>query len=149
MSPSNIRFTFCIMLEVPFYVCAEGYVICADYFLRMRRKFTIICVFQLRGFLAHLSQRLIGELIGYSWSGVLWSAEPFVRRRQRRRPQCSKIFFSETPLPIKAKFYVEAPWVGRTIFCHMTKMAATPIYGKNHSKIFSRTGRPISTKLGM
>ena len=22
------------------------------------------------GFLAHLSQRLIGELIGYSWSGV-------------------------------------------------------------------------------
>ena len=32
----------------------------------------------------------------------------------------------------------------------MTKMAATPIYGKNPSKIyFSRTGRPISTKLGM
>ena len=33
---------------------------------------------------------------------------------------------------------------------HMTKMAATPIYGKNPSKIFfSGTGRPISTKLGM
>ena len=33
---------------------------------------------------------------------------------------------------------------------HMTKMAAMPIYGKNPSKIFfSRTGRPISTKLGM
>ena len=33
---------------------------------------------------------------------------------------------------------------------HMTKMAATPIYGKNHSKIFSsRTGGLISTKLGM
>ena len=31
----------------------------------------------------------------------------------------------------------------------MTKMAATPIYGKNPSKIFSRTGRPIFTKLGM
>ena len=32
----------------------------------------------------------------------------------------------------------------------MAKMAATPIYGKNPSKIyFSRTGRPISTKLGM
>ena len=29
-------------------------------------------------------------------------------------------------------------------------MAATPIYGKNPSKVyFSRTGRPISTKLGM
>ena len=28
-------------------------------------------------------------------------------------------------------------------------MAATPIYGKNHSKIFSGTGKQISTKLGM
>ena len=27
-------------------------------------------VFSWRGFLAHLSRRLIGELIGYSWSGV-------------------------------------------------------------------------------
>ena len=57
--------------------------------------------------------------------------------------------------PIKAKFYVEPPWVGGTIFCsrhlgHMTKMAATPIYGKNPSKIFfSRTGGPIFTKLGI
>ena len=32
---------------------------------------------------------------------------------------------------------------------HMTKMAATPIYGKNPLKIFSRTGGPISTKLCM
>ena len=33
---------------------------------------------------------------------------------------------------------------------HMTKMAATSIYGKNPSKIFfSGTGRPILTKLGM
>ena len=33
---------------------------------------------------------------------------------------------------------------------HMTKMAATPIYGKNPSKIFFLgTGGPISTKLGM
>ena len=33
---------------------------------------------------------------------------------------------------------------------HMTKMAATPIYGKNPSKFFfSRTTRLISTKLGM
>ena len=31
---------------------------------------------------------------------------------------------------------------------HMTKMAASPIYGKSPSKIFSRTGEPISTKLG-
>ena len=32
---------------------------------------------------------------------------------------------------------------------HMTKMAAMPIYGKNPSKIFSRTGGSISKKLGM
>ena len=33
---------------------------------------------------------------------------------------------------------------------HMTKMAAMPIYGKNPSKVFfSRTGGPISKKLGM
>ena len=34
----------------PFYVCADRYVICADLFLQMRGKFTIICAFQLRGF---------------------------------------------------------------------------------------------------
>ena len=50
---------------------------------------------------------------------------------------------------------VEPPWVVAFIFCsqylgHMTKMAATPIYGKNTSKIFYyRTGGPISTNLGM
>ena len=32
---------------------------------------------------------------------------------------------------------------------HMTKIATMPIYGKNPSKIFSDTGGPISTKLGM
>ena len=106
--------------------------------------------------LAHLSRRLIGELIVYQWSGVRRTS--VVRRPsvvRRRRPQCSEIFFSETAGPIKAKFYVKPPWVGGTIFCsrhlsHMTKMAATPIYGKNPSKIFfSRTGGPIFTKLGM
>ena len=60
----------------------------------------------------------------------------------RRRSQCSKIFFSETAGPIKAKFYVEPPSVGGTIFCsrhlgHMTKMAATSLYGKNPQKYSS------------
>ena len=32
---------------------------------------------------------------------------------------------------------------------HMTKMAATPICGKNPSKIFSGTTECISTKFGM
>ena len=101
--------------------------------------------------LAHLSRRLIGELIVYSCSGV----HPSVVICLTSSSTISNIFFSETACPIKAKFYVEPPWVGGTKVCsrhlgHMTKMAATPIYGKNPSKIFfSRTGEPISTKLGM
>ena len=99
-------------------------------------------------FLAHLSQRLIGELIVYPCSGAR-------RRRRCGRPPFSNVFSSETAWPIKAKFYVEPPWEGGTKVCingpgHMTKMAAMPIYDKNLKKIFfSRTGGPISTKLGM
>ena len=48
--------------------------------------------------LAHLSQRLIGELIGYPWSGV--RGRPFT---------ISNIFSSEIDWQIKAKFYVEPP----------------------------------------
>ena len=78
-------------------------------------------------FLAHLSRLLIGELIVYPWSGV--------RRPSVVCPQCSNVFFPETAWPIKAKFYVEPPWVGGTKFCsrhlgHVTKMAVKPIYGK-------------------
>ena len=74
--------------------------------------------------LAHLSRRLIGELIGYTWSGV----RPSVVRPSVVRSQCSNIFFSKTAWPIKAKIYVEPPWVGGTKVCsrhlgHMTKMA--------------------------
>ena len=81
---------------------------------------------------------------------------PTVQRPSVVRPSTiSKVFSSETAWPIKAKFYVEPPWLGGTKVCslhlgHMTKMAAMPIYGKNPSKIFfSRTGGPISTKLVM
>ena len=107
------------------------------------------CIYSIVPLLAHLSQRLIGELIVYPCSGVRPSVVVVVRRPQFQT--------SSSPYagPIKAKFYLEPPWVGGTIFCsrhlgHMTKMAATPIYGKNPSKIFfSRTGRRIFTKLGM
>ena len=92
-------------------------------------------------FLAHLRQRLIGELKVYPWSGVRPSSSFTI----------SNIFSSETALPSKAKCYVEPNWVGGTKRHpgHMTKMAATSIYGKNPLKIFSGTGRPISMKLGM
>ena len=66
------------------------------------------------------------------------------------RPSSSVHIFKRLLL----KFYVEPPWEGGTkVYIngpgHMIKMAATPIYGKNPSKIFSRTGRSIFTKLGM
>ena len=93
-----------------------------------------------------------GELIVYPCSVV----RPSVRRPSVvRRPPFSKIFFSETAWPIKAKFYMKHLWEGGTnVYInnpgHMTKMAAMPIYGKNPSKIFfSGTTEPISTKLGM
>ena len=78
--------------------------------------------------LAHLSQRLIGELIGYPWSVVVF--------RRCRPSTISNVFSSDTAWPIKAKFYMEPPWEGGTkVYIngpgHMTKMAAMPIYGKN------------------
>ena len=102
-------------------------------------------------FLAHLSRRLIGELIVYPWSGVRRPSSVGVRRLSTML----KHLLLRNRSADQAKFYVEPPWVGGMKFCsrhlgHMTKMAATPIYGKNPSKIFfSRTGRRISTKLGM
>ena len=94
--------------------------------------------------LAPLSRRLISELIVYPFSGV--------RRRCCCPSQFSNIS-SETAWPIKAKFYVEPPWEGGTKVCingpgHITKMAAMPYMVKT-LKIFSGSGGPISTKLGM
>ena len=96
----------------------------------------ISCMFLILPFLAHLSQRLIGELIEYPCSGVYRRRRRCRRRRRRRCPPFSYIFSSDTAWPIKAKFYVEPPWEGGTKLCingpgHMTKMAAMPIYGKN------------------
>ena len=64
---------------------------------------------------------------------------PSVRRPSVRRPPFSKIFFSETAWPIKAKFYMKHLWEGGTnVYInnpgHMTKMAAMPIYDKKPFK---------------
>ena len=80
-------------------------------------------------FLAHLSQRLTGELIGYPWI-----RRPSASVGVRRPFTFSNVFSSETAWPIKAKFYVEPPWEGGTKVCingpgHMTKMATMPING--------------------
>ena len=73
-----------------------------------------------------------GEFIVYPCSGV-------------RPLTISNIFSSETAWPIKAKFYVEPPWEGRTkVYIngsgHMTKMDAVSIYDKNLKK--SSTPKP-------
>ena len=97
---------------------------------------------QVNIFLAHLSRRLIGELIVYQWSGV---------RPSSVRPSSVVVYNaqrSSSPKLLdrsKPNFMWSLRYLG-----HMTKMAATPIYGKNPSKIFfSRSGGLIFTKLGM
>ena len=87
--------------------------------------------------LAHLSRRLTGELIGYPW--IRRPSSSSVHRPSVRLFTFSNIFSDETAWPIKAEFYVEPPWEGGTKVCingpgHMTKMAGTPIYGKNLEK---------------
>ena len=96
--------------------------------------------------LAHLSRRLVGELIVYQ----------SLRRPSVVRPSTiSNIFSSETTGRIELKFHMETPLDGGMKVCsngpgHMTKMAAMPIYGKNPLKIFfSRTRRPLTLGLGM
>ena len=79
-------------------------------------------------FLAHLSRRLTGELIGYPWIRRLSSVHSHFQTSSPLKPWA-----------IKAKFDVEPPWEGGTKVCingpgHMTKMAAMPIYGKNLKK---------------
>ena len=75
-----------------------------------------------------------------------------VRRPCVRCPSVHHFQRSSSPKtagPIKAKFHIEPQWDGGTKvysrgLSHMTKMAATPIYGKNLSKIFySRTRGPL------
>ena len=98
----------------------------------MRNRYFVcfFCFSEYSQFLAHLSQRLIGELIVYPCSGVCCRrcCAPF-----------SNAFSSETSWPIKAKFYVEPLWEGgMNVYINgpgqMTKMAAMPIYGKNLKK---------------
>ena len=63
-----------------------------------------------------------------------------LRRQSSGHPSTFSIISSETTGPFKHKFHMETPWEAGTKFCsnghgHMTKMAATPIYGKNPLKI--------------
>ena len=62
--------------------------------------------------------------------------------------------FSETTVPFLTKFCMKAIRYKEMKILwhdagHITKMAAMPIYGKNPSKVFSETGKPVSTKRSM
>ena len=65
------------------------------------------------------------------------------------------IVFSQTIGPIELKFHVKTPYLKSAKLYtkyvgHMTKMATTPIYGRNLLNIFfSGTKRPMSLGLGM
>ena len=61
----------------------------------------------------------------------------------------------ETSRPFEAKFHVEPPWdrgmkICSNGLCHMTNMAAMPIYGKNLEKSSSlEPKRPMTLKVCM
>ena len=65
------------------------------------------------------------------------------------------IVFSETTRPIELKFHMTTPYDWLVKICtncydHMTKMAATPIHGKNYLNIFfSGTKTPMALGLTM
>ena len=66
----------------------------------------------------------------------------------------TKIFFSETARPVKAKLHVEHPWEGEMkVYTngqgHLTKMAAMAINSNFFLIFFFRTRRPMILKLGM
>ena len=61
-------------------------------------------------FLAHLSRRLVGELIVYPWSGVRPSS--VVRRRRPSSSTISNMNISATSRPITTKFYLKHHWDG-------------------------------------
>ena len=101
-----------LLLNVTLWGVSNKHCLLSLFSLYLITVFHLNQAFKKYALLAHLSQRLIGELLVYPWSVG--------------RPKCSNILFSETAWPIKAKFYVEPPWVGGTKFCsghvgHMVK----------------------------
>ena len=65
--------------------------------------------------------------------------------------QYIKTVFLQTIGPIELKFHVKTPYdkLAKIYAKYFGHMAATPIYGKSPSKIFSRTRRPMTFGLGM
>ena len=88
-------------------------------------------------FLAHMSRRLVGELIVYPWSGVRLSSSTI-----------SNMNISAMSGPITTKFYLKYHWVGgkaafgsgpdriRTLVSMATESSHRVIMGKTVSPLF-------------
>ena len=98
------------------------------------------CVY--RSFLDHQSQMVIGELIGYPWSGVC-----------RRLSPISNFLSSETAWPITANFFAEPSWevVTKVYINSPGNMAKIAPHPYNMVKTFENLllGCPMTLKLGM
>ena len=95
------------------------------------------------GFLAHLSRQ--AHKVSFSIPMLRRpSVRPSsVRRPSVRRPPFSKIFFSETAWPIKAKFYMKHLWEGGTnVYInnpgHMTRWPPCPYMVKTLQNLLLR-----------
>ena len=79
---------------------------CSSYWILFR-------VYALCRFLAHLSQRLTGELIGYSWSGVRPSVVVHnVQTSYSPKPLCqSKPNFMWSLLGLGERYFIRGMWV--------------------------------------
>ena len=96
-------------------------------------------------FLAHLSRRLVGELIVYPWSGVRPSS---VVRRRRPWFTISNMNMSATSRPITTKFNLKHHWIGgktafgfgpdqiRTLVSMATESSHRVVMGKTVSPLF-------------
>ena len=81
----------------------------------------------------HMSQRLIGELIVYSWSGV---CRPSIPQSFTMLKHLLQNHWTNQRQILCGAFWVDGTKVCFQDMGHMTKIAATPIYGTNHSKSF-------------
>ena len=98
-------------------------------------------------FLAHLSQRLIGELIGTHGPA---SVRPSASSSTMLKDLLLQNHFANQSQILCGVSLGRANDILFAASASHDKLAATPIYGKNHSKIFFfRTDRPLFTKLGM
>ena len=96
-------------------------------------------------FLAHLSRRLVGELIGYPWSGVHPSSFTMLKDlllRNRFANQSQILCGASLVRGNNILFGASGSHDQDGRHAHIS-------YGKNPSKIFSRTSGPIFKKLGM